>query len=136
MNKELQSTLLHFWGRVFIFLFPSYWLQLYIYSIFEISVESYILQLSYLINGLLAIFIFSTLLFLKKKYNDQLGFLYMLGSFVKFGAFFLIFSPEFKEDGVITKIEFSIFFIPYLISLLIETMDLIKILNSVENKEN
>ena len=134
MNKELQSTLMQFWGRILIFLFPSYWLQLYIYSMFDISVGGYILQLSYLVNGLLAIFIFSILMFLKKKYNDQLGFLYMLGSFIKFGAFFLVFYPEFKEDGEITKIEFSIFFVPYLISLIIETIDLIKVLNSKELK--
>lgn len=134
MNKELQSRLMQFWGRVLIFLFPSYWLHVYIYSLLKISVDNFTLQLSYIVNGLLAIFIFSALMFLKKKYNDQLGFLYMLGSFIKFGAFFLIFYPQFKEDGEITKIEFSIFFIPYLISLLIETIDLIKILNSIENK--
>ena len=135
MNKELQSTLIYFWGRVMIFLFPSYWLQLYIYSKFDVLVDEYILKQSYLVNGLLAILIFSVLMLLKKKYNDQLGFLYMLGSFVKFGAFFLIFYPEFKADGVISKIEFSIFFIPYVISLLIETLELIKVLNSKHNKE-
>ena len=135
MNKELQSTLMQFGGKILILLFPSYWLQLYIYSYFNISMGNYILQLSYFINGLLAIFIFSVLMLLKKKYNDQLGFLYMLGSFVKFGAFFLVFYPIFKEDGVITKIEFGIFFVPYVISLLIETIDLIKVLNSNEIKE-
>ena len=135
MNKELQSTLMQFGGKLLIFLFPSYWLQLYIYSYFSIAVDSYILQLSYFINGLLAIFIFTVLMLLKKKYNDQLGFLYMLGSFVKFGAFFLVFHPIFKEDNIITKIEFGVFFVPYLISLLIETIDLIKILNSNEIKE-
>ena len=125
---------MQFGGKLIIYLFPSYWLQLYIYSYFNIIIDSYILQLSYLINGLLAIFIFSVLMILKKKYNDQLGFLYMLGSFVKFGAFFLIFYPIFKQDDIITKIEFGLFFVPYLISLLIETIDLIKILNSNDIK--
>ena len=134
-DKELQSTLMQFGGKLLIFLFPSYWLQLYIYSYFNIAVDSYTLKLSYFVNGLLAIFIFSVLMLLKKKYNDQLGFLYMLGSFIKFGAFFLVFYPIFKEDDVITKIEFVIFFIPYVISLLIETIDLIKVLNSNEIKE-
>ena len=134
INNKLQSTLMQFGGKLLIFLFPSYWLQLYIYSYFNIIIDSYILQLSYLINGLLAIFIFSVLMILKKKYNDQLGFLYMLGSFVKFGAFFLVFYPLFKQDDIITKIEFGLFFVPYLISLLIETIDLIKILNSNDIK--
>ena len=136
MNKELQSTLLNFWGRVLLFMFLGYWLQQFVYSSFDVTVDTYMLQLSYWVNGLLAIFIFSTLIFLKKKYNDQLGFLYMLGSFVKFGAFFLVFYPEFKEDGVLSKIEFSVFFIPYLISLLVETIDLIKVLNSKVVKED
>jgi len=90
------------------------------------------LQLAYIINGLLAVFIFTALMFLKKKYNDQLGFLYMLGSFIKFGVYFLVFHPIFKEDGDITKLEFSIFFTPYLLSLIAETIDLIKVLNSPE----
>ena len=136
MNKELRSTTILFWGRLFLFLFPSYWLHQYVYTKFDISIDYHLLQLSYLINGLLAALIFSVLMFLKKKYNDQLGFLYMLGSFFKFGAYFLIFHSEFKADGVITKIEFSVFFIPYLISLLIETLELIKVLNSKDNKES
>ena len=134
MSKELQRTLVVFWGRLLMFLFPSYWIQLFLYSKLEIQVDSHLFQLSYFVNGLLAAFIFSALLFLKKKYNDQLGFLYMLGSFVKFGAFFLFFYPDFKLDGEVTKIEFSVFFVPYVISLLIETIDLIKLLNYQEDK--
>jgi len=134
MSKELQKVLVAFWGKLLIFLFLSYWLQRFIYSELEIQVDSYLFDLSYFANGLLAVFIFSALLFLKKKYNDQLGFLYMLGSFAKFGVFFLFFYSDFKLDGVITKIEFSVFFTPYIISLLVETIDLIKVLNTEENK--
>ena len=134
MSKHLQRTLFFFWGRLLMFLFPSYWIQLFVYSKYDIQIDLHLFQLSYFVNGLLAAFIFSALLFLKKKYNDQLGFLYMLGSFLKFGAFFLFFYPDFKFDGEVTKIEFSVFFVPYVISLLIETIDLIKVLNSKDDK--
>ena len=136
MSKELQKTLMGFGGKLFMFLFPSYWLQLFIYSEYEIQINSYLFQLSYLVNGLLAVFIFSALLILKKKYNNQLGLLYLVGSFIKFGVFFWVFYPYFKADGDVTKIEFSLFFVPYVISLLIETIDLIKILNSEVIKEH
>ena len=136
MSKELQKTLMVFGGKLFMFLFSSYWLQLLIYSKFDIQVDFYLFQLSYLVNGLLAVFIFSALLILKKKYNNHLGFFYLVGSFIKFGVFFWIFHPYFKADGEVTKIEFSLFFVPYVISLLIETIDLIKILNSEVIKED
>jgi len=130
MNKELLSTLIQFGGQLLLFLLPSYWLQLFIYSKYNITIDTDVLQLSYIVNGVLVVLIFSVLMFLKKSYKEQLGFLYMFGSFIKFGAFFVFFYPVFKADGGISKIEFSVFFIPYLISLLIETLSLIKVLNS------
>jgi len=136
MNKELQNTIVQFWGKILIFLFPIYWIHKYIYTLASINIDDYWLQLSYFANGLLAIFIFSILLLLKKKHGEQLGFLYILGSLIKFGVFFLLFYPEFKSDGEITNLEFSVFFTPYLLSLIIETTELIKILNNTENKEN
>ena len=135
MSKELQSKIVQFGGRLLLFLFPGYWFQLYIYSKYSISVDNSLLQLSYLVNGLLVVFIFVALMLLKKKYKEQLGFLYMFGSLLKFGVFFIVFYPTFKADGEVSKIEFSLFFIPYLISLLIETVELIKILNTQEDKE-
>lgn len=84
--------------------------------------------LAYLVNFFLAIVIYLSLLFLKKKYSDQLGFLYMFGSFFKFIAFFILFYPSYKLDENIDALEFGAFFIPYVISLIFETFGVIKFL--------
>lgn len=86
--------------------------------------------LAYIINAALAIFIYLVLYFLKEKQESNLGFIFMTGSLIKFGIFFLIFYPEYKLDGKIQTIEFTTFFIPYAICLTIETFFLTKLLNS------
>jgi len=83
---------------------------------------------AYLINLLMAIVIYYGLLLLKKKYSDQLGFLYMGGSFIKFIVFFLVFNPSYKLDGKIDFLEFAAFFTPYAVSLIFETLGVIKFL--------
>lgn len=85
---------------------------------------------SYLANAILAIFIYCTLYFLKKKYLDMLGFIFMAGSFLKFGIYFIFFYPQFKLDGEIIRLEATSFLIPYLVSLIIETYFLVKLLNN------
>lgn len=90
--------------------------------------------LSYILNGVVAIVIFLVLFFLRKKQKDQLGFLFMFGSFLKFALFFIFFYPSYNADGGTTKLEFMAFFIPYIYSLLIETVALIKLLNLPEEE--
>jgi len=84
---------------------------------------------AYIVNGLLAIIIYSILNFLKKKYLDMLGFIFMFGSFLKFGVYFIFFYPVFKEDGVIIRQEATSFLVPYIASLIVETYCLVKLLN-------
>lgn len=84
---------------------------------------------AYIVNGLLAIIIYSILNFLKKKYLDMLGFIFMFGSFLKFGVYFIFFYPVFKEDGVIIRQEATSFLVPYVASLIVETYYLVKLLN-------
>lgn len=88
--------------------------------------------LAYIVNIVLAILIFVVLYIFRIKYRDQLGFLYMGGSMLKFAVFFILFYPTYKSDGNINKFEFAAFFIPYTISLLVETFYLIRLLNSPE----
>ena len=89
----------------------------------------------YYTNAILAIIIFSSLSFLQKKYSDQLGFLFMAGSLLKFAVFFIFFSPNFREDGEISRLEFLSFFIPYLFCLFIETLAVVNILNPSKKQE-
>lgn len=88
--------------------------------------------LSYEVNTALAIAIFLFLYKFRLKYKEELGFLYMLGSFFKFILFFTLFYPSFHEDKTVSRQEFLSFFIPYVTCLLIETYFLIKLLNSKE----
>jgi len=84
---------------------------------------------AYIVNGVLAIFIYGFLYVLRKKYLDLLGFIFMAGSFLKFGVFFIFFYPYFRADGELLRVETTSFLIPYIICLIIETFYLVKLLN-------
>ncbi len=86
---------------------------------------------SYLINAALATGIFGFLYKMKDKYGSQLGFLFLGGSFLKFIVFFIVFYPVYKLDDQVTSLEFSAFFIPYIICLIFETFSLVKWLNKI-----
>ena len=88
--------------------------------------------LSYLINGILAAAIFIFLYLSRKKLKDQIGFLFMGGSFLKFIFFFLLFYPSYKADGDMSKLEFAAFFTPYAICLLLETVFTAKMLQKLD----
>jgi hypothetical protein len=76
-----------------------------------------IMWLCYAVNFVLAILIFSAVLATYKKNAMLVGFVFMGGSILKFGFFFLFIYPEFKSDGLLGRDELSLFFVPYLISL-------------------
>ncbi len=83
---------------------------------------------AYLINLFVAIGIYLGLYHFKKKYKELLGFLYLGGSFIKFIIFFIVFYPSYKLDGEMDSLEFAAFFVPYSISLFIETFGVINFL--------
>ena len=84
---------------------------------------------SYSVNAILAIIIFISLFKLRIKYLDILGFIFMGGSFLKFGVYFIFFYPIFRQDGNVSTLEAVSFLIPYILCLIIETFYLIKMLN-------
>jgi len=83
------------------------------------------LEKTYLANSFMALGIYLIIYFLRNKFRDQLGFLFLFGSFLKFGVYFLFFQGNLG-DG---KLAFSLFFIPYIVCLIIEVLALRKILN-------
>lgn len=87
---------------------------------------------SYIANAILIIAIFGILYVLKEKYKSQLGFLFLVGSALKFAVFFIFFYPFYKLDNEISRLEFSAFFIPYAVGLIFETISLSKWLNTME----
>ena len=96
----------------------------------NISLFQNLLIPSYLTNYLLALLIFFILVKLKKKHLDLLGFVFMGGSFIKFGIYFIFFNPIFKQNGTVSSQEATAFLTPYLLCLIVETFYLIKLLNN------
>ena len=115
----------------------QFYQYLFVIAIIGWQLQSYIMQLpldgilgtSYLLNYMMAAGAFATLLKLKNKHVDKLGFVSLGGTLIKFVIFFLVFDPLFKEDGETTRSEFAIFFIPYVCATILETVFLVRILN-------
>ena len=72
-------------------------------------------------NLFLAIIIVVGIIKAPLMYNDSLGFLFLFGSLLKFGFFFLVFYSNFKSDGAVQRTEFFTFFTPYAASLIVQT---------------
>lgn len=109
------------------FVIHAYILSLKSYPLFDNKIV-----LAYVVNAVLAIFIFGFLFKMKEKFKSQLGFLFLGGSVLKFIVFFVLFYPFYKADGTISKLEFAAFFVPYILSLVLETTSLAKWLNKME----
>jgi hypothetical protein len=88
---------------------------------------------SYVVNVILACGVIILLFALRNKLKDQLGFIFMAASMLKFVFFFFLFFPQYKADGVLTRLEFLTFFIPYVICLITESVILSKFLNRLDN---
>ena len=87
------------------------------------------LAYSYLVNHALAAVIFAFLFRWRRRHIEKLGFLFMAGTGLKFLTFFFVFYPSFRADGELNQAEFLLFFVPYALSTLVETVFLARILN-------
>ncbi len=87
---------------------------------------------AFIVNTVLAIVIVLAMILLRKRFKDQLAYIFMAGSFLKFACFFIFFYPTFHADGNLSRSEFFSFFIPYAICLVTETITAIKFLNRVD----
>lgn len=106
----------------------AFGIHVFILSQLELPLFDNRIIAAYLVNCLLALVIYLSLFLLKTKMPEQLGFLYMGGSFVKFLFFFIFFYPFYKLDGGLDSYEFAAFFVPYVISLILETFGVIQFL--------
>ena len=79
--------------------------------------QTRIMLLCYGFNFGLAVIIFWAVLAPHKKNTMLVGVVFMGGSLLKFGFFFLFIYPDFKVDSLGGRDELSLFFVPYLISL-------------------
>ena len=123
MPRILKFTLSLSASLLLVFILHIFYLKTQNLPLFENKLVA-----AYTINFLAAIAIYISLFLLRNKYKEQLGFLYMGGSFLKFILFFIFFYPSYKLDGQMSSLEFGAFFIPYVISLIFETLGVIKFL--------
>ncbi|WP_394369016.1 DUF6168 family protein [Hyunsoonleella ulvae] len=130
MLKKIVSNI------VIIALFASiaFILQYYIYTFLELAISFQELLFSYTANLFMACSVIIILFLCSKKFNDQLGFVFMASSLLKFVAFFIFFYPKYNMDGKLTKIEFFTFFIPYAICLIVESVIISKFLSQIDSK--
>ncbi|WP_298901072.1 DUF6168 family protein [uncultured Psychroserpens sp.] len=128
----MNQSLLKFSLKIILILVVVFGLHVLTLKYLEYPLFDNKIVLAYIVNGILAILIFAFLQKMKDKYKEQLGFLFIAGSLVKFAVFFILFYGAYKADGTISKLEFAAFFIPYLLSLIIETSSLAKWLNKLE----
>ncbi|WP_033959610.1 DUF6168 family protein [Psychroserpens jangbogonensis] len=128
----MKHTFTLFSLKLIIVLAAAFAIHLFILSVNSLPLFDDKIVLAYIVNAVLAITIFGFLFKMKEKYKDQLGFLFLGGSLLKFLVFFIVFYPFYKIDGNISKLEFAAFFVPYLLSLVLETFSLAKWLNKME----
>jgi len=105
---------------------------LFVLNFLEYPILNDNIVLSYTINTVSAIIIFLLLFVLRHKFKNQLGFIFLFGSVIKFGLFLLVLYRPFYADGIISKSEFFTFFIPYFFTHTIEIFSLSKWLNKIE----
>ncbi len=90
---------------------------------------------SYLVQAGLALVIVVVLYLLRQRFKNLLGFLFIAGSLLKFLFFFLYFYPPYKADGELDGSEFAAFFVPYGISLVLETIFATQMLRRLEKDD-
>lgn len=117
--------------RILVFLSIVFVIHVLINIFLNLPKFQHLITEAYVINAMLAIGIFWGLIALKEKYNNQIGFLFLASSFIKFFVFFLVFYGPYKADDQITFSEFVSFFIPYTICLVLETFYFSKQLNQM-----
>ena len=123
MNKQLLNF------HLFLFFILGFSFFTHKYSIDD---TDHLLFL-YTINASIAIFVYWTVFLVRNNTKGYLGYYFLLGTLVKFFIFFIFVLPIFKEDNIVSRTEFFTFFIPYFLSLMVETKSLISLLNSEEN---
>jgi len=127
--------------------YSSFYIRLLGLSVISFAIHILILKLlgkslfanriiaSYLINTFTAILIYFIIDNFKHKFKDNIGFIFMMSSFLKFVLYFVFIQPYISNNGIITKFAFFTFYIPYTICLIFETYSLVKLLNNLDAKK-
>ena len=128
----MKNRFISFTIKIIVTIIATFAIHLLVLKFLELPLLENKIVLSYILNATLAIAIFGLLFKYREKVKDNIGFLFLAGSFLKFIAFFILIYPSYKADGNTSKLEFAAFFVPYLICLFIETSSLVKWLNEIK----
>ncbi|WP_108802703.1 DUF6168 family protein [Aquimarina sp. Aq107] len=121
------KNLLSFLSIFLLVLLVVYGVHIGVVNFFSINNDPTIINLSYIFNAVYTIILITAILILRKKFKDQIGFIFLAGSFIKLAVFVAI----TKLNGIVMdKSVFLDFFTPYVISLILEVYYVSKILNS------
>ena len=108
-------------------LIPAYFVHYYCY--FADNLTSL-----YLFNAFIAVVVVCSAFLFRKKHKEYIAFYFFGGTIIKLLLFFVLIFPLYKQDNNISRIEFLSFFVPYLLTLLVETISLVRLLNMLSDK--
>jgi hypothetical protein len=126
-NKILERFVL----ILFSILAVAFIIHISIFSFLNYDLFASRIITSYVGNFVLTVVIFAYIYKNRIKKTERLGFFFLGGSMIKFMLFFIFLNPFFMEDGLVSRLEFLSFFIPYSVALTVETQQLIKELNKL-----
>ena len=126
-NKNLERFVL----ILFSILAVAFIIHISIFSFLNYDLFATRIITSYVGNFVLTVVIFAYIYKNRIKKTERLGFFFLGGSMIKFMLFFIFLNPFFMEDGLVSRLEFLSFFIPYSLALTVETQQLIKELNKL-----
>jgi|TARA_B110001469_G_C9632155_1_gene316376 hypothetical protein len=126
-NKNLERFVL----ILFSILAVAFIIHISIFSFLNYDLFATRIITSYVGNFVLTVVIFAYIYKNRIKKTERLGFFFLGGSMIKFMLFFIFLNPFFMEDGLVSRLEFLSFFIPYSVALTVETQQLIKELNKL-----
>ena len=115
---------------LFIVLAITFGLHIWVTHEMNFSFSISKIGISYTINYFIAIAIFKLFSVFINRKSEIPGFIFLFGSLLKFVIYFLVLRPIISETESISKVEFSFFFIPYAICLIIEIYFLVNVLRS------
>ena len=131
----MKSKSIKFLSILLVALVIVFGIHIAILSSLEKPIFDNLIIASYFVNFILAAVILFFVERSIKKESSQTGFIFIAGSALKFLVFFIVFNPIYKADGEMRIIEFTTFFVPYAICLMLEVVYLSKQLNNQSSSE-
>lgn len=102
--------------------------DLFVVPAFEVEVLPVVsVPASYVVNAIASLGMCTAILVLKKKYESQIGFVFLGLSIVKMILLFFLLNPT-SPTGDVLKIDALAFFIPFGLNLILEQIFIVKLL--------